>query len=110
MRWKRLVGINVNLHAKWVEKDIRRNSTLETRELLTPTQRKRLYEMPEHMDKRELACYYTFSDFLHGVAPAKLSQSARKNLDFNDERYFRSSLKDFLSLSSTDCRIVGRIG
>jgi TnpA family transposase len=35
---------------------------LETRELLTPFERKQLFEIPEHMEKRELARYYTLSD------------------------------------------------
>jgi TnpA family transposase len=35
---------------------------LETRELLTPSQRKQLFEIPEYMEKRELARYYLLSD------------------------------------------------
>lgn len=33
-----------------------------TRELLTSTQRAYFYEIPEHMDEREILRYYTISD------------------------------------------------
>lgn len=38
------------------------NRELKTRELLTAEQREYFYEIPEHMDEREILRYYTISD------------------------------------------------
>jgi hypothetical protein len=44
-----------------IRKHIRRRDPLATRELLTPSQRQQFYDIPDNMDQRELARYYTIT-------------------------------------------------
>jgi hypothetical protein len=60
---------------------------LATRELLTPSQRQQFYEIPDNMDQRELARYYTITPEEKSVINKQRGASNRLDMQFKSVIY-----------------------